>query len=1205
MESTARLDYVLFQLTPTRTRCDLVIFAGKLNEKLAHGLLEPFISHLRSAKDQIAKGGYSVTLRPPPSKTTDASWFTKATLQRFVRFVSTPEVLERFVTIEREIEQIDHSIRSSNGVTMTETEEVTGTVSAAEGNLKYSVHHSKSKGDNGSVDAVNEENSKLRLQRVLETRKAVLCKEQAMVFARALAAGFEMDNLDDLLSFSDAFGASRLREACLNFMELCKKKNEDRLWRDEIAAMQACPQPEFAYIGTSGIILAGEENDPSQNFISLSSGKPSGATDVSVSDSTNSHGSSEINQDNCFPTSSQMPPTDGKAQMPIQWANAPQYLHNFQGPLYQQMPPYQGYAFPGMPYYPANMQWPPNMKDAAPGTDHEADGQIRSSSRKKDRTSRGKGLENGEHNEYTEPSDSSSESDSSTERRHKKKHGKKTSKKVVIRNINYITSRREGDKAEATDENSSDENSFLDCDSLKQQVQEAVGSFEKKNRPTSNRRKRNGIKHLPSTDTLNGSPDQDNESEPLKNEDVKSGNGNWDALQQLLMREESNSNVPERHPGRGGITKGYEEQNSFAFNLEAEETGKQKPISADAFLLAEKDTSSEGVRKSSFENFEASENICMITRKGSTAEEFVFAQRHEEIENFSRVTASDCAPGSSLGKFHAGDDWIISKGSVNAATMESIDVGIIDGEYLSSSAPQTEKNKKEILDDSLMIQARSTDYHIDSQLRTDIAMVPDVVGVLLAENAVSEVPQDRPESVAFYEPDELYMILDRDTAVKQTVVPWTPEIDYDNGITLNEAGKTHSEVDACVDPTIISDGKANNSKKSGARHAKPSIKDPGARALGGSLGKSKPEIVPRNRKPPLVSRTTLQKGKHEKEEDNRKRMEELVRQRQKRIAERSAAKGRSPRTSSKTQTKIASTGTEKLKAQPSSTEETKKVPKTVFRNSTIERLAAARTTQEVSTTQSKSVQVKKGTSKVNGALVNSGLQETAAIEDKKLNQNKKKTTEKKTESEKLNGVISPVSDVEEIDSKAATAGLPLELSSGQGIHASDIVNNTEEVKELHVTSSVSSSVQTSTFGGKGFNGDSFVGNLPGSTGNCSAESDLIEVESKRIPEASPLKHEVLENYGDQGKLDFDLTFQSARASAKEDFSSATNIEDTSARIEKPGSPEISEMEDSTPPPTNGMGMDAIYSRKKWNSSENSPKASKGGLRKLLLFGRKS
>lgn len=63
-------------------RCDLVIFAvGGTSEKLASGLVEPFLFHLKCAKEQIAKGGYSISLRPP-STAGGASWFTKATLQR-------------------------------------------------------------------------------------------------------------------------------------------------------------------------------------------------------------------------------------------------------------------------------------------------------------------------------------------------------------------------------------------------------------------------------------------------------------------------------------------------------------------------------------------------------------------------------------------------------------------------------------------------------------------------------------------------------------------------------------------------------------------------------------------------------------------------------------------------------------------------------------------------------------------------------------------------------------------------------------------------------------------------------------------------------------------------------------------------------------------------------------------------------------------
>jgi len=57
-----------------------MIVAGGVSERLASGLLEPFVSHLKCAKDQISKGGYSITLCP---ESTYAPWFTKATLQRF------------------------------------------------------------------------------------------------------------------------------------------------------------------------------------------------------------------------------------------------------------------------------------------------------------------------------------------------------------------------------------------------------------------------------------------------------------------------------------------------------------------------------------------------------------------------------------------------------------------------------------------------------------------------------------------------------------------------------------------------------------------------------------------------------------------------------------------------------------------------------------------------------------------------------------------------------------------------------------------------------------------------------------------------------------------------------------------------------------------------------------------------------------------
>ena len=69
-------------------RCDLVISANGKTEKIASGLLNPFLAHLKIAQEQMAKGGYSIILEPEPGS--DASWFTKGTIERFVSVILKP-----------------------------------------------------------------------------------------------------------------------------------------------------------------------------------------------------------------------------------------------------------------------------------------------------------------------------------------------------------------------------------------------------------------------------------------------------------------------------------------------------------------------------------------------------------------------------------------------------------------------------------------------------------------------------------------------------------------------------------------------------------------------------------------------------------------------------------------------------------------------------------------------------------------------------------------------------------------------------------------------------------------------------------------------------------------------------------------------------------------------------------------------------------
>lgn len=52
---------------------------------------------------------------------------------------------------------------------------------------------------------------RVHLQHLLETRRAMLLRSQAMAYARGRAAGFDVENMDELIAFSETFGASRLR----------------------------------------------------------------------------------------------------------------------------------------------------------------------------------------------------------------------------------------------------------------------------------------------------------------------------------------------------------------------------------------------------------------------------------------------------------------------------------------------------------------------------------------------------------------------------------------------------------------------------------------------------------------------------------------------------------------------------------------------------------------------------------------------------------------------------------------------------------------------------------------------------------------------------------------------------------------------------------------------------------------------------------
>ncbi|CAL5413601.1 unnamed protein product [Camellia sinensis] len=138
---------------------------------------------------------------------------------------------------------------------------------------------------NGSI--AQEGNSKVQLLKVLETRKSVLQKEQGMAFARAVAAGFDIDHMAPLVSFAECFGALRLMDACSRFVDLWKGKHETGQWLEIEAAEAMSNRSDFSAMNASGIMLssmANKQNESHGDLASEDNGKA--AIDASAGDKT-------------------------------------------------------------------------------------------------------------------------------------------------------------------------------------------------------------------------------------------------------------------------------------------------------------------------------------------------------------------------------------------------------------------------------------------------------------------------------------------------------------------------------------------------------------------------------------------------------------------------------------------------------------------------------------------------------------------------------------------------------------------------------------------------------------------------------------------------------------------------------------------------------------------------------------------------------
>ncbi|KAG8472381.1 hypothetical protein CXB51_035329 [Gossypium anomalum] len=388
----------------------------------------------------------------------------------------------------------------------------------------------------------------------------------------------------------------------------------------------------------------------------------------------------------------------------------------------------------------------------------------------------------------------------------------------------------------------------------------------------------------------------------------------------------------------------------------------------------------------------------------------------------------------------------------------------------------------------------------------------------------------------------------------------THEIDYEMNMLSAKVNRKHSDVE-----TTSADGKDTNGGKHRSSEGKLSNKESRSRVLNRSVVKSKSDMASKIRKTPAGTRTAVQKSKFDQKEEIRKRIEELRIQRQKRIAERSAAKGLNPVTSRKNSIGTK-TSTTSLKNQPLN-QETKKLPKPALRSSTIEHLATARKSAEL-----KSNQPKKSASKENSSS-------TTGSQKVKSSTNKVKGSDKKSGTNK---VLSCDKDPREKVSEEITF-------ESEATQQTAIVDDFKDVQELQSITSIMKPEECEILQRK-TSSESKNSNANMLTeDNKPLQSDHLK--AKDFDEDVP---EMITVDSIPPSPDKTVKFSTVNVGTN----SEVNGKDTSGRV-------IAEIEISTPPPNEAIEMEpSVHSRKKWNNGENSPKASKR-FRKLLFFGKRT
>ncbi|KAL2463572.1 COP1-interacting protein-related [Forsythia ovata] len=848
MKPGTRLSSAVFQLTPTRTRCDFIIISNDKKEKIASGLLNPFLAHLKTAQDQNAKGGYTILLEPEPNN--DAAWFTKATLERFVRFVSTPEILERVYTIETQMIQIEEAIaiQNSNDIGRSTVEYHQGKpVGSFGGNESTPVSNEEkaivlyepgSQPSEAKGSFSQDGNSKVQLLKVLETRKTALQKEQGMAFARAVAAGFDIDHMAPLLAFAECFGASRLMEACSRFMELWKRKHENGQWLEIEAAEAITTRSDFSEVNASGAMLSSvpnKKNVSNPDMVLENNGK-------SVSDIA----ADERLPADCPILNGQEKHVQGQFPhlMFPPWAvhaplGAPPFLQAY--PV-QGMPYYQTYIGNGPFYHPPH----PPMEHSPLNVGHPTGQKMQPID----------GRDSNTKSEMWESDRIRSQDDMEVSQswEAQKKAGrsvKNQSGMVVIRNINYITSNVKKSESESSADSGTDiENEEFEADGL--------DVIHKKSLRHSTRKG----SHLKSKDESNLI---DEVSDSIKEND----DGHWQAFQNCLLSGTDEG----AHTSNKGMS---------AMEKDVKINRRANNVSHDPLALGGRDTGEiQDTRMNGIHKIGGS----MSCRPKGCRDEFLLSRGNNDFRGYDNQMNMQFTEtnGRRVSSKTMNDDFMIGSRGDQSNFGNSSEPLAVDG-FVCAVNKMDRESSSGMADETFIVPFRSMSVDQDGvRERTVIELDSEIP----SKHQKSESISGGIRNQVNYEPDDLNLMPERGTEKRSN--GYDPALDYEMQVCIE--GSTSEE----KRKKGVADVKGGLKKSDKDRRSKVTSDSLNKQRTGGPIRKEKSskinplEDARASAKQLRSFKADLQKLKKEKEEAELKRLEALKLERQKRIASRGSS----------------------------------------------------------------------------------------------------------------------------------------------------------------------------------------------------------------------------------------------------------------------------------------------------------------------------